>query len=145
MTQTKEEKRAYHRAWYAANKDRAAGYRRKYRATHPEKFTGYEKSRARSAEYKRRKHFRERYGCTPEYKADLLSLQGGACAICSKDISDNTRSQHLDHCHSTGTIRGVLCGLCNTALGMAKDNPATLRAMADYLEQEYYPRPDTLE
>jgi hypothetical protein len=41
----------------------------------------------------------------------------------------------LDHCHLTGAFRGWLCRQCNIALGMAKDQPALLRALAAYLEK----------
>lgn len=42
----------------------------------------------------------------------------------------------FDHCHKTGKFRGWLCGNCNSALGMARDNPDTLRKLADYLEKK---------
>jgi len=54
-----------------------------------------------------------------------------ACEVCglpSKRIC-------FDHCHKTGRFRGWLCTGCNTALGMAKDNPETLRKLANYLEK----------
>jgi hypothetical protein len=40
----------------------------------------------------------------------------------------------IDHCHSTGTVRGLLCHSCNITLGWARDNPRTLRRLAAYLE-----------
>ncbi len=40
----------------------------------------------------------------------------------------------FDHCHSTGRARGWLCGPCNLALGLVKDAPARLRALAEYVE-----------
>ncbi len=42
----------------------------------------------------------------------------------------------IDHCHSTGAIRGLLCSNCNTAIGLLSDNPEIIRKAADYLEKE---------
>jgi hypothetical protein len=55
---------------------------------------------------------------------------GKSCAVCGSD-----ERLGIDHCHETGVVRGVLCHWCNTALGLAKDDPATLRALANYLEK----------
>jgi hypothetical protein len=70
-----------------------------------------------------------------EYLA-MFDAQGGACAICRQDPTEGERpkSLHVDHNHSTGKVRGLLCNGCNRALGFALDNPAILRAAADYLE-----------
>ena len=63
-------------------------------------------------------------------KADLLDRQGGVCASCStSEPRGKGDGWHLDHCHATGTIRGVLCGDCNTALGFARDSVERLEAM----------------
>ena len=55
------------------------------------------------------------------------------CGICGKEF-DSTRDQHIDHCHETGGIRGVICLGCNTGLGGFRDNPESLRKAALYLE-----------
>ena len=44
-------------------------------------------------------------------------------------------SLHLDHCHETGAIRGILCLSCNQALGKFREDPALLEAAARYLRQ----------
>jgi hypothetical protein len=60
----------------------------------------------------------------------MLADQGHACLVCGDpDPTD------VDHCHATNRVRGILCGLCNRALGQAKDSPARLRALAAYLER----------
>lgn len=64
----------------------------------------------------------------------MVSEQGGVCAVCGGVQSDGRRLA-IDHCHKTGVIRGLLCSPCNTSIGHAKDNPERLRALADYLEQ----------
>lgn len=61
----------------------------------------------------------------------MLRVQGGCCAICGETMT----TPHTDHSHTTGQVRALLCGTCNVMLGMGKDDPARLRAAADYLEQ----------
>ena len=58
-----------------------------------------------------------RYGIGPDAFETLLRSQGAACAICSKDLLPQGRGTHIDHCHESGAIRGLLCAGCNTALG----------------------------
>jgi hypothetical protein len=64
----------------------------------------------------------------------LFHEQQGKCAIC--DSTENGRYKHLsiDHDHSNGKIRGLLCNNCNRGLGLLKDNPEVLRKAADYVE-----------
>lgn len=84
----------------------------------------------RKASYK---HRMKSYGMTPEMYDEMLKDQQGRCAICATKPNDN-RYLSIDHCHTTGKIRGLLCNNCNAALGLAKDNPDTLRLMIYYLE-----------
>jgi Recombination endonuclease VII len=71
-----------------------------------------------------------RYGISAaEYDA-LLEKQGGACAICRKR---SKRRLCVDHCHLTGTVRGLLCAACNLALGTLKEDQASLVAALAYL------------
>lgn len=84
----------------------------------------------------RRHHLKSLYGITEEdYKA-LLLAQGGSCAICGTDRpgGNGAPSMHVDHCHNTGRIRGLLCNRCNITLGKMEDSPDLLRIAADYLE-----------
>lgn len=64
----------------------------------------------------------------------LLEAQGGVCAICGIPPTPK-RALCVDHCHSTGKVRGLLCTKCNRTLGQYGDNPVLLRRMAQYLEQ----------
>lgn len=68
----------------------------------------------------------------------MLMAQGMACAICGDHISEekNARGQrtaHVDHCHATGRVRGLLCRGCNHGLGNFKDRPEALESAAAYL------------
>lgn len=80
-----------------------------------------------------RKHrLKRKFGWGPEEYARLLAEQGGTCRICKTTPSN--RHLAVDHDHTTGRIRGLLCSRCNVALGQADDDPARLRSMAEYLE-----------
>ena len=84
------------------------------------------KNRAKANERARRGRIKAKFGISLEAH-DLLITQ--PCAIC--DESEDKRV--LDHCHTTGKIRGVLCQRCNLMLGQAKDDPERLRAGIAYL------------
>jgi hypothetical protein len=60
-------------------------------------------------------------------------VQGGVCAICGGTNADG-RALYVDHCHATGTVRGLLCGRCNFLLGHSQDNIAILKKAVAYLE-----------
>ena len=62
------------------------------------------------------------------------ALDLSSCAVCRGQLNSTTNKAFLDHDHATGLFRGVLCRGCNSALGFARDNPETLRALALYLE-----------
>lgn len=66
----------------------------------------------------------------------MIEEQGGGCGICgTTDWPGKDNRPHVDHNHATGAPRGVLCGNCNQGLGMFGDDPARLRAAADYLDR----------
>ncbi len=96
---------------------------------------------ARSRAAVRRKRLR-RYALTPADYDRLLAEQGGLCAICGKPESvqqpnrvTGAESLAVDHDHETGRVRGLLCMLCNTAIGKFGDDPEMLRRAANYLER----------
>lgn len=68
-----------------------------------------------------------------EYRA-MLKRQNGVCAICQV-TRDTNYSLHVDHCHDTGKVRGLLCGSCNKMLGLARDDRARLARAAEYLDR----------
>jgi hypothetical protein len=80
------------------------------------------------------------YGITRDEFEALFEAQGGACAICRTEqlpVSGAFPSTqwNVDHHHESGTIRGILCSLCNWGLGQFRDSPDLLRAAIAYLER----------
>ena len=74
------------------------------------------------------------YGITiDEYNA-LLAQQNYRCAICDVHQDSMNKALHVDHCHRTGKVRGLLCVNCNSALGKLKDSVAVVLRAAKYLE-----------
>lgn len=65
----------------------------------------------------------------------LLNSQDYKCAICEK-LLDNNEPPHVDHHHISGTLRGLLCGPCNSGLGFFCDNVNLLRKAADYVDHK---------
>jgi len=82
------------------------------------------------------------YGITVEQYDNILSEQKGRCAICGSE-SSQSRSYKLvgrakfsvDHCHTTGKVRGLLCTKCNRALGLMNDSIESVLRMAEYLKK----------
>jgi hypothetical protein len=61
----------------------------------------------------------KKYGISTEEYENLLKIQDGKCAICSKE---DWRKLSVDHNHETGKIRGLLCMNCNAAIGVIERN-----------------------
>ncbi|MEU3525040.1 endonuclease VII domain-containing protein [Streptomyces sp. NPDC038707] len=74
-------------------------------------------------------HLKRRYGITETERDELIASQGGVCCTCPSAVP-----VHVDHCHETGRVRGVLCFSCNAALGQFKDQPEVIRRAAAYVE-----------
>jgi hypothetical protein len=76
-----------------------------------------------------------KYGLTPAELDALIEKQAGRCAICDGPPNGPGNRLHIDHCHETGRIRGLLCGKCNTMIGLADNDPARLWAAIGYLKE----------
>ena len=86
--------------------------------------------------YGRKAHLKRTYGLTQEDYDTLLSTQKYRCAGCATNHADNTHERlFIDHCHTTGKVRGLLCHGCNIALGSIKDSIETLNNLIAYLRK----------
>ena len=90
----------------------------------------YEKNK----EAVRLKLLTKNYGLTPAAYLKMYEGQGGCCAICNVEEKDAPKQRlSVDHDHTTGDVRALLCNTCNTGIGLLKDSPALLREAAAYL------------
>lgn len=132
-----ERLRAQSREYYAANRDRAKVVHAKWRAANRDRIKIVNSAWARANLARRaaaatsRRERRKKHGPG----AVLFEAQRGLCGICSVDLrACPPRHVHLDHCHRTGRLRGWLCHGCNTGIGLLADDPARMRAAANYVE-----------
>ena len=86
----------------------------------------------RAAARRRVVRLRYKYGIEPEEYDRLADDQDGRCAICKK----HTEPLHVDHDHSTGLVRGLLCHKCNAGIGLLEDNIETLESAIVYLKEK---------
>ena len=80
--------------------------------------------------YSRKRNF----GISADEFNDMKISQDDKCAICKKDSKYFKRDFSIDHCHTTGKIRGLLCSNCNTGIGMFKDDIDILKSAILYLK-----------
>jgi hypothetical protein len=106
-------------------KEGRAAFQKDYRSRHRRRFTDNERQR--------------KFGITPKWFREQFEKQGGVCAIC-KQPETRTRmglihELAVDHNHTTGAVRELLCHACNVLIGYARENPEILRAAVAYLER----------
>jgi len=98
--------------------------------------------RKRNPEKMKSIDLKKRFNISLETYKKLLSDQDFVCAICLQPESKKdhrtgkVRDLAVDHCHKTGTIRGLLCTDCNTGLGLFKDNPLLLEVAKRYIQTQ---------
>ena len=99
----------------------------------PRSNTQYAKDRRKiDVDYYRKSNLKRTYGITIDYFNHILRIQNGVCKICYGPPMGKG-AYHVDHCHKTGKIRGLLCHKCNVALGMVGDNMDILRKLINYI------------
>ncbi len=75
---------------------------------------------------------RAKYGITLEDKRTMYIDQNGRCAICKEGYDFGVL--FVDHCHTQGHVRALLCNRCNAGIGSLQENPDLLRVAAAYIE-----------
>jgi hypothetical protein len=94
--------------------------------------------------YKISKQLEKSYGITLDTYEAMLEVQNYKCKICNVTIEDapttggNGRKLVVDHCHTTGKVRGLLCIKCNSGLGMFNDSQDNLTAAISYLMENNF-------
>lgn len=115
----KECYKAERKEWYATNRESILEKQRSYRE---------------NLEHPREYYLKRDYGITQADYDQMLHSQGGVCAICGGEETVH-RFFPVDHCHTTGKVRGLLCTKCNRGLGLLKDDYETVRKAAEYLKK----------
>lgn len=113
------------------NPSKSAEAQRAWREANPEKIAQYAANR--KAAGKARKDQLRLYGLTPAGYEAMHDSQGGLCAICSKPPTYGCLQ--VDHDHVTGKVRALLCGNCNKAIGLLRDEAPRLLSAYWYLLQ----------
>ncbi len=136
-----EYKVEYSKKWRENNPGKRNEWQRNDRKKNPEKYLTYEANQ-------RKKNWRKnsiseslrKLGCSLEQFENLKTNQNNLCAICNKPETRKSRRDGeicrlcIDHCHTTGKIRALLCHSCNTGIGKFKDNIELLECAIEYLK-----------
>jgi len=83
--------------------------------------------------YQRECFDRHKYNLEPKQKQELIEKQHNSCAICGYKFGQKIGDMKVDHDHKTGTVRGLLCDLCNRGLGYFKDSKDLFNNAIKYL------------
>lgn len=111
------------RKWIAKNREYVSSKSKAY----------YKANTEHLAKTSRARKYLKKYGITQDQK-DLMAREQGGCAICGSSFK-NKRDEHLDHNHSTITIRKILCSKCNCGIGMFNENIGIMTMAIKYLEE----------
>ena len=130
----------YQRIRRVEKKDEIAEQSREYRERNRPRLIEkskeyYAANKARMVASQRKHHLRTNYGLTPEQHDGMIAGQNGKCLICGEKPTQvgSKKGLHVDHCHDTGRVRGLLCHNCNCAMGLLKEDPIRIQAMLDYI------------
>lgn len=133
-----EQRKAYNKKYLAAHPDLGKKATRKWKENNLEAARQADRELARKRrksdpDLDRRNHLKKMYGITIERYDAMFNEQGGQCAICGRHQSEFSLRLNVDHDHITGEVRGLLCGNCNTALGLLKESTQNVQNMLVYL------------
>jgi len=74
------------------------------------------------------------YGVTPEQFQQMKDAQDNACEICKLPFVPE-KTPHVDHCHTTNRVRGLLCNHCNRGLGGFRDSINIMQSAQEYIKK----------
>ena len=142
LEQRKEQKRQ----WYIENKERLKEVRKEYskiyRLENKDKIKEYDKqyrfkNKDKAKKYQKEYNLKTKYNLTPDQYNKMLSDQNNSCKVCNIKFNINIKmiTPHVDHCHTTGKIRGLLCMNCNTSLGFLKEDTKIMQKLIEYVKE----------
>lgn len=119
------------------NRNRLQGVCRKCSATIAKKYRKHH--RVALIAHTRRHNLKRHFGITPDVYNSMFSAQNGLCALCGNPetalYKGNRRRLAVDHDHTTGKIRGLLCTRCNNGIGAFGDSINLLKTAISYLQK----------
>lgn len=129
-------KRSLGMKYRAAHRGEMSEYFKEYYQQHKERWKDYNGTPERKtymSAYLRKYGLQQKYGITVEQYEMMFAAQEGLCAICR--MPPTVKSLHVDHCHATGKIRGLLCTRCNNALERLEKHAGWGTNAQAYLEE----------
>jgi len=131
-----ERRKAIKKTYNENHKEEAAMYRKNNSKTRAEYNKQWRKDNPeKAAEYDKRNNLKKCFSMTLEQYQELFDSQNCVCAICNQPEQAKGKSLSVDHDHGTGTIRGLLCQNCNTAIGKLQDSVEILQSAIKYLQE----------
>ena len=112
---------------FTKNLDKAYDARKERRKNQQKLYNKFNKKELKSKELLRK------YGIDVDDYDRMVESQNNKCKICGTDEPRGVGGWKVDHCHTTGKVRGLLCNNCNVGLGYFKDNIEYLEAAIQYL------------
>lgn len=125
----KEDLQQYFKIHYQQNKEKKNEYQRNY----------YQKNKEVILKQQRERHLQKSYGLSSNEYLEMVIEQDNKCAICGESETHilktgDVKPLSVDHDHSTGEVRMLLCNDCNALLGFSKENTDILNRAITYLE-----------
>jgi hypothetical protein len=133
----------YMREWRARNKEKNAEYQKEYNKEYRKK--NVEKLNANNKKWREenkeqdalvmlKARLKRKYNLSIDEYKTLIESQNNSCKVCGTHAKNNLKGKlYIDHCHTTGKVRGLLCMKCNSALGLLNDDKALIQNLLDYL------------
>jgi hypothetical protein len=113
------------RLWKQANRDKAKALNKDWLV----------KKTKTDPLYRRNASLKKKYGITHDIYLEMLAAQNGGCAICNRKPAIG-KHLHVDHCHTTLAVRGLLCHQCNWYLGTIDADQSVLTNLLNYLNKD---------
>lgn len=120
--------------------DEIKEYQKSYRGKHREKLSQYSKERWLQKPEDRKRSNLRKYNLSYEDYMSMLESQNGVCCICKQPERVQNKAGKVfdlsvDHCHTTGKVRGLLCRKCNSVIGYCFEDKSILLSAVKYLER----------
>lgn len=123
----------YDNFWHESHNNRTSVKYQNRRPTWMGKRASCQGTQPYSAAKRKAYAIRSKYGLSLHDYNTMLSAQDGKCAICGSDGASLKDGLCVDHCHTSGKVRGLLCAPCNKGLGFFNDTILRLLNAAEYL------------